>query len=258
MSPEVGPVCESSVAVGAGERLLSSVRPDVSLEQPRSGESFPAYFANTGQGVSPDVHFESSKAHVFLLAVFATEGFPRLGVAVQLFVLEQSRVRGVGLAAQTTLEFLSLHPVRVCQLGQHLLVLITPRAFRAAVVFGGGVGERRGVSGDGGEVAGERRQRQVAGSPHRDGAVRRRAQDLRLGDDGQGEAPVDVRREEHCWALQLTVIWLLCGVYVFLDQKRAWHLGRQVDKFCSLANFVFSFLLDKASVECVKTEILIA
>ena len=176
---------------------LTGVRPDVSLEQPGSGESFPAYFANTRQGVSPDVHFESSQAHVLLLAVFTTEGFPRLGVAVQLFVLEQSRVRGVGLAAQATLEFLCLHPVRVCQLGQHLLVLITPRALRAAVVFRGGVGERWGVSRDGGEVAGERRQRQVAGSPHCDGAVRRRAQDLRLRDDGQRKGPVDVRREEH-------------------------------------------------------------
>lgn len=118
------------------------MRPDVSLEQPRSGESFPAYFANTRQGVSPDVHFESSEANILLLAVFTAEGFPRLGVAVQLFMLEQSRVRGVGLAAQTTLEFLSLHSVRVCQFGQQLLVLITPRAFRAAVVFRGGVGER--------------------------------------------------------------------------------------------------------------------
>lgn len=135
---------------------LTGVRPDVSLEQPRSGESFPAYFTNTRQCVSPDVHFESSQAHVLLLAIFTTEGFPRLGVAVQLFMLEQSRVRGVGLATQTALELLCLHAVRVCQLGQHLLVFITPRAFRAAVVFGGGVGERRGVSGDGGEVTGER------------------------------------------------------------------------------------------------------
>lgn len=121
---------------------LTRVRPDVSLEQPRSGESFPAYFTNTRQGVSPDVHFESSQAYILLLAVFTTEGFPRLGVAVQLFVLEQSRVRGVGFAAQTTLKLLRLHSVRVCQLGQHLVVFIAPRAFRAAVVFGGGVGER--------------------------------------------------------------------------------------------------------------------
>lgn len=92
--------------------------------------------------MSPDVHFESSQTDVLLLAVFTTEGFPRLGVAVQLFVLEQSRVRGVGFATQAALEFLCLHSVRVCQLGQHLLVFITPRAFRAAVVFRGGVGER--------------------------------------------------------------------------------------------------------------------
>lgn len=104
----------------------------------------------------PDVHLERSQAHVLLLAIFTTEGLPRLRVAVQLFVLEQSGVRGVGLAAQATLELLSLHAVGVCQLGQHLLVLIAPRALRAAVVLGGGVRERRGVSGDGREVAGER------------------------------------------------------------------------------------------------------
>lgn len=142
MSPEIGPVRKRPVAVRAGERLLSGVRPDVSLEQPRSGESFPAYFANTRQSVSPDVHFESSQANILLLAIFTTEGFPRLRVAVQLLMLEQSRVRGVGLATQTTLEFLCLHSVRVCQFGQHLVVFITPRALRAAVVFRGGVGER--------------------------------------------------------------------------------------------------------------------
>lgn len=176
---------------------LTCVRPDVSLEQPRSGKRLAAYFANARQRVSPDVHLESSQAHVFLLAVFAAERLPRLRVAVQLFVLEQSGVRGVGLAAQAALELLSLRAMRVRQLGQHLLVLIAPRAFGAAVVFGRGVRERRGVSGDGGEVTGERRQRQAAGRPHRDGAVGSRAQDLRLGDDGQREAPVDVRSEEH-------------------------------------------------------------
>lgn len=176
---------------------LTCVRPDVSLEQPRPGESFPAYFAHARQSVSPDVHFEGSEADVLLLAVFTTEGFPRLGVAVQLFVLEESRVRGVGLATQTTLEFLCLHSVRVCQLREHVLVVVAPRAFRAAVVFGGGVGERRRVSRDGGQVTGERTQRQAGGSPHCDGTVGCRAQDLRLGDEGQGKALIDVRREEH-------------------------------------------------------------
>lgn len=115
---------------------LTSVRPDVSLEQPGSGEGFSTYFAYTRQGVSPDVHFESPEAHVLLLAVFTAKGFPRLRVAVQLFVLEQSRVRGVGLGAQTTLELLCLNTVRVRQFGEHLLVLITPGALGAAVVLG--------------------------------------------------------------------------------------------------------------------------
>lgn len=175
---------------------LTCVRAYVSLQQPGSGEGLAAEFAHAGQRVRPDVHLQRSQADVLLLAVLAAEGLPRLRVAVQLLVLEQSGVRGVGLAAQTTLELLRLRPVGVGQLGQHVLVLIAPRALGAAVVFGRGVGQRRGVSGDGREVTGERGQRQAAGGPHRDGAVRRRAQGLRLRDDGQGEAPVDVRREE--------------------------------------------------------------
>lgn len=137
----------------------------MSLEQPRSGESLPAYFANARQSVSPDVHFESSQTDVLLLAVLAAEGFPRLGVAVQLLVLEQSRVRGVGFGAQAALELLRLLPVGVRQFGQQLLVLVAPGAFRAAVVLGGVVGEGRGVTGDGGEVAGQRGEGQVAGGP---------------------------------------------------------------------------------------------
>lgn len=112
-------------------------------------------------------------------------------------MLQQSRVSGVGLGAQAALELLCLRAVRVRQLGQYLLVLIAPRTLGAAVVLGGGVRQRRRVSGDGRQIAGERRQRQAAGGPHRDGAVRRRAQDLRLGDDRQRQAPVDVRREDH-------------------------------------------------------------
>lgn len=61
------------------------------------------------------------------------------------------------------------------------------------MVFGGGVGERGWVAGDWGEVRRERREREAAGGPHGDGAVGGRAQDLRLRDDRQREAPVDVR-----------------------------------------------------------------
>lgn len=173
------------------------MRPDVSLQQPRSGESLAAYFANARQRVRPDVHLERSQAHVLLLAIFTTEGLPRLCVAVQLFMLEQSRVGGVGLGAQAALELLRLRAVGIRQFGQHLLVLVAPRTLGAAVVLGGGVRQRRGVSGDGRQIAGERGQRQAAGGPHRDGTVRRRAQDLRLRDDRQRQAPVDVRREDH-------------------------------------------------------------
>lgn len=155
-------VCRAALSRSVAARpfcALTCVRPDVSLEQPRSGESFAAYLTNTRQRVSPDVHFERSEAHVLLLAVFTTEGFPRLGVAVQLLVLEQSGVRGVGLVTQTTLELLRLHAVWIRQLGQHLLILVAPRALGAAVVLGGGVGQGGRVSGDGGEVTGQRGQR---------------------------------------------------------------------------------------------------
>lgn len=152
MRPEVGSVCERPVAVWAREWLFSRMRPDVSLEQPRPGERFPADFAHARQRVSPDVHFERSQAHVLLLAVLAAEGFPRLvRVAVQLLVLEESRVRGVRLAAKGALELVRLH----VEFGQ--LVFVAPRALRTAVVVLGRRGVREGgrVARDRGEVAGE-------------------------------------------------------------------------------------------------------
>jgi len=166
----------------------------VSLKQPRSGESFAAYFTHAWQSVSPDVHFKSSEADVLLLAVLATERFPRLSVAVQLFVLEQSGIRRVRLGAQAALELLRLHAVGIRELGEDRVVLVAcARAFRAAVVFGRGVRKRRRVSGDRRQVTGKGRQRQVVGGPHGDGAVRSRAEDLRLWHDRQGKGPIDVR-----------------------------------------------------------------
>lgn len=46
MGPEVGSVGERPVAVWAREWLFSCVRPDVSLQQPRSGEGFATDFAD--------------------------------------------------------------------------------------------------------------------------------------------------------------------------------------------------------------------
>lgn len=172
--------------------------------------------------MSPDVHFERSQADVLLLAVFTAEGFPRLvRVAVQLLVLEESRVRGVRLATQGALEFLRFP----AQFGQ--LVLVAAGALRTAVVVLGRRGVREGgwVARDGGEVAGERGEGQAAGSPYGDRAVGGRAEDLGLRDDREGEALVEVRCDEDCRTFQLTIIWLFGRVRVLLHQKRPWHLG---------------------------------
>lgn len=66
MGPEVGPVCEGSGAVRTREGLLSSVRADVALEQPRPGERLTAEFALAGQRVSPDVHLQCAQRKVHL------------------------------------------------------------------------------------------------------------------------------------------------------------------------------------------------
>ena len=86
---EVGPVGKRSLAVRARKGLLTSVRADVSLEQPRTRESLPAELALARESMSPDVHFECAEGHVFLVAVLAVEGFLVLRVAVELSVLAE-------------------------------------------------------------------------------------------------------------------------------------------------------------------------
>lgn len=84
------------------------MRPNVSLEQPRSGERFATHFANARQRVCPYVHLQGAQTHVFLLAVLAAEGFPGLRIAVQLLVFHQSGVRAVRFIAQTALKLLAV------------------------------------------------------------------------------------------------------------------------------------------------------
>lgn len=107
VSPQVGAVCEGPVAVLAGEWLLSSVSPDVSLEEPRSGEGLPAELALAGESVRSDVHLECTQRDVHLLAVLAAEcllgGGVLVGRAVELLVLREARVRRVGLGAEVAL-----------------------------------------------------------------------------------------------------------------------------------------------------------
>lgn len=83
------------------------MRPDVALQQPGPGEGLAAHLADAGQRVAPDVHLESPQAHILLLAVLAAEGFPGLGIAVQLFVLGEPGEGGVGLGALGAAESLS-------------------------------------------------------------------------------------------------------------------------------------------------------
>lgn len=99
---EVAPVGEGPLAVLAVEGLLAGVRPDVPLEEPRSGEGLSAKVTLAGQRVRADVHLECAQADVDLLAVLAGEGLLCLAFgrgAVELLVLREAGVGGVGLSA---------------------------------------------------------------------------------------------------------------------------------------------------------------
>lgn len=70
---------------------LTCVCSYVSLKQPGSGERLSTEFAHTGQGVRPDVHFESSQADVLLLTVFTAEGLFTAPITLELPVFGQTR-----------------------------------------------------------------------------------------------------------------------------------------------------------------------
>lgn len=84
----------------ARERLLSGVRADMSLQQPRSRERFTAKVALARQRVRTDVHLERAQRRVHLRAVFAAEGLAREATlccsAMVLLVFRKSGVSGVG------------------------------------------------------------------------------------------------------------------------------------------------------------------
>lgn len=71
MSPEIAPVGERAIAMRTSERLLTGVRPDVTLKKPRPGERFAARMALARQCMSPDVHLKRAQTNVHLLTVFA-------------------------------------------------------------------------------------------------------------------------------------------------------------------------------------------
>lgn len=84
----------------ATEGFLARVGPDVTLEQPRSGEGLTTQHAFTRQRVGPNVHFEGTQTNVDFIAVFTAEGFFGLLLdAVQFLVFGQPAVGRVGFVA---------------------------------------------------------------------------------------------------------------------------------------------------------------
>ena len=55
-------------------RLLSGVRPHVTLEQPGPGESFVADLTLVAEAVGEDVHLQGGGGHILLVADVATLG----------------------------------------------------------------------------------------------------------------------------------------------------------------------------------------
>jgi len=76
---------------------------DVSLEQPRSGESFATQVALAWKSVSANVHLQCTQRHVFLLTELAYERLLVLTCTVELKVFRETREGRVRLVAVRTL-----------------------------------------------------------------------------------------------------------------------------------------------------------
>lgn len=203
VSPEIRPVREGAVAVLTRERLLAGVRPDMTLQEPRAGEGLPAELALAGKRVRPDVHLQSTQGEVDLLAVLAAErllgGGVLVGSAVELLVLGEPGVGGVGLVAEDALVagvgalFASLLPAAGASATAALAA--AGHAPGGGEIFGGG--RRREVRleeavrgpgrGDGGQALGvgvrdvEPRVQLPLDGDRRDGSERREPVTRRLG-----------------------------------------------------------------------------
>ena len=100
---QVRPVCERLPAVGASEGFLAGMRPQVTLEQPRTREGLGADGARVLEIVRQDVHRKGRHADVDLVAVRALLRLLAVEAAMGLLVTGEVRRRGVVLAALTAL-----------------------------------------------------------------------------------------------------------------------------------------------------------
>jgi hypothetical protein len=73
MGTEIGPIRKSSITVLTGKGFLSSMRSDVSLEEPGAGEGLSTERALTGERMGSDVHLEGSQRHVDLVTELTDE-----------------------------------------------------------------------------------------------------------------------------------------------------------------------------------------
>ena len=85
VGPQVGPVSETLATVSTPKRLVASVRPQVTLQQPGSGEGLPTDVALVVEVVGEDVHGEGGHADVHLPAHPALLG--RAGAQAQVGLL---------------------------------------------------------------------------------------------------------------------------------------------------------------------------
>ena len=103
MGPQVGPVSKTLAAVSTPKRLVPSVRPQVTLQQPGSGEGLPTDVALVVEVVGEDVHGEGRHAHVQLAADAALFGVLRVECFVGLLVAREIAACCVVFATITAL-----------------------------------------------------------------------------------------------------------------------------------------------------------
>ena len=90
VSPQVGPVRKTLPTVSAAEGLVTSVGPQVALQQPGPREGFPTDVALVVEVVGEDVHGEGRHAHVHLPAHPALLG--RAGAQAQVGLLVSANI----------------------------------------------------------------------------------------------------------------------------------------------------------------------
>lgn len=99
MGAQVRLVGKRLSTLGAFKGLLPRVGPDVSLEQPRATEPFPAVWTSAALIVRAHMHAVSWRGDVQLIAVWALAGLFVVGTSVRLSVPGQVARCAVRLAA---------------------------------------------------------------------------------------------------------------------------------------------------------------